>query len=67
MTQQPRIQVKPVIFYPSGVTIDPKWTKVWLSHLKAARQKYLAILQERDTFELDDDLLVAHGQATIAR
>ena len=67
MNQQPRLQVKPVVFYPKGVAVDPKWVKVWRSHLQAARQKYLALLHERDTFDLADELLIAHGQSTIAR
>jgi hypothetical protein len=66
MTPQSRITVKPVIFTPKGVAKNATWSNLWLAHIQTARQKFLAMLQERDTFVIAAPVLQVSGQCTVA-
>lgn len=59
-----RISVKPVVFYAKGVAHDPKWSRRWRVMHTAVREKYRLMLKNRDTFALDDQLLVLDGDFT---
>jgi hypothetical protein len=58
-----RIKVKPVVFYAKGVARVPSWHSLWWQFHLAAREKYRLLLKSRDTFELDD-LIVLDGAFT---
>ena len=49
-----RISVKPVVFYPHGVSLSREWTLRWKKFHDAAQVKYQSMLKGRDTFELSE-------------
>lgn len=47
-----RISVKPIVFYPKGVSKTKEWPLRWFQFHLAAKQKYKLLLKGRDTFAL---------------
>jgi hypothetical protein len=60
-----RLRVKPIVFYPQGVSRVDKWVGAWPGMLIAARRKCHQMLKTRDTFDLDPQMLEVDGLLSI--